>query len=476
MKISKEPKTHTLLVVDDEFSVRESLKIVLKDNFKLSFASNGEEALQHFDESPHHLILLDIIMPKIDGIEVLKKIRKIDPAIPVIMLTATKTIKSAVEAMKLGATDYITKPFDVDEIFLLIKRALEKQELDREIKSLRWEVKKKFGFNNILVGKSPTMNEVYSKIEQIADTKTTVLITGESGTGKELVAKALHYNSSRRHKPFIAINCAAIPETLIESELFGHERGAFTDARTRRLGQFEMANSGTLFLDEIADLSPATQAKLLRVIQEKEFLRLGGTQTVRVDIRLISATNKNLEKAVKEKFFREDLYYRINVVSIYLPPLRKRKEDIIPLFNHFLSKKSEEENKEPKVFSKEAIEGLLKHSWPGNIRELENVIEQVVTLTQGQVIQYENLPDKLTQDIRTNTLRDETLSGHISFENALLEFEKDILLSALKKTNFVQTHAASLLGISRRILKYKMDTLGLSLPEVEESRTRLEHY
>ena len=474
MKISKEPKAHKLLIVDDEFSVRESLKLVLKDDFKLSFASDGEEALQRFDENPHHLVLLDIIMPKLDGIEVLKKIRETDPTIPVIMLTATKTIKSAVEAMKLGATDYITKPFDVDEISLLIKRALEKQELDREIKSLRWEVKKKFGFNNILVGKSPTMNEVYSKIEQIADTKTTVLITGESGTGKELVAKALHYNSSRRHKPFIAINCAAIPETLIESELFGHERGAFTDARTRRLGQFEMANSGTLFLDEIADLSPATQAKLLRVIQEKEFLRLGGTQTVRVDIRLISATNKNLEKAVKEKFFREDLYYRINVVSIYLPPLRKRKEDLIPLFNHFLSKKSEEENKEPKIFSKEAIERLLKHSWPGNIRELENVIEQVVTLTQGQVIQYENLPDKLTRDIRTNALRDETLSGHISFENALLEFEKDVLLSALKKTNFVQTHAASLLGISRRILKYKMDTLGLSSPEGEESGTRLE--
>ncbi len=415
-------------------------------------------------------------MPKIDGIEVLKKIRETDPTIPVIMLTATKTIKSAVDAMKLGATDYVTKPFDVDEISLLIKRALEKQALDREIKSLRWEVKKKFGLNNIFIGKSPTMNEVYSKIEQIADTKTTVLVTGESGTGKELVAKALHYNSSRRHKPFIAINCAAIPETLIESELFGHERGAFTDARTRRLGQFEMANSGTLFLDEIADLSPATQAKLLRVIQEKEFLRLGGTQTVKVDIRLISATNKNLEKAVKENLFREDLYYRINVVSIYLPPLRKRKEDLIPLFNHFLSKKSEEENKEPKIFSKEAIERLLKHSWPGNIRELENVIEQVVTLTQGRVIQYENLPDKLTQDIRTNTLRNETLSGHISFENALLEFEKDILLSALKKTNFVQTHAASLLGISRRILKYKMDTLGLSSPEVEETRTSLEHY
>lgn len=476
MKISKGPKTHKILIVDDEFSVRESLKLVLKDDYKLSFASEGEEALLRFDEGSPHLVLLDIIMPKKDGIEVLKKIRETDPNIPVIMLTATKTVKSAVEAMKLGASDYITKPFDIDEIFLLIKRALEKQELDREVKSLRWEVKKKFGLNNIFVGKSPSMNEVYSKIEQIADTKTTVLVTGESGTGKELVAKALHYNSSRRHKPFIAINCAAIPETLIESELFGHERGAFTDARTRRLGQFEMANTGTLFLDEIADLSPATQAKLLRVIQEKEFLRLGGTQTVKVDIRLISATNKNLEKAVKEKLFREDLYYRINVVSIFLPPLRKRKEDLIPLLNHFLLKKSDEENKEPKVFSKEAIDRLLKHSWPGNIRELENVIEQVVTLTQGNVIQYENLPDKLTQDIRTNTLRNETLSGHISFENALLEFEKDILLSALKKTNFVQTHAASLLGISRRILKYKMDTLGLSSPETEESMTSLEHY
>ncbi|HEX9758959.1 MAG TPA: sigma-54 dependent transcriptional regulator [Nitrospiria bacterium] len=464
---------HRLLVVDDEYSVRESIKLILKNEYQILFASEGEEAVQCFEKEHPHLIILDILMPKMDGIQVLKKIREIDPILPVIMLTATKTVKTAVEAMKLGATDYITKPFDVEEISILIKRALEKQDLEREVKTLRWEVKKKFGFGNILVGKSPPMKEVCSKIEQIADTRTTVLITGESGTGKELIAKALHYNSSRRHKPFIAINCAAIPETLIESELFGHERGAFTDARVRRLGHFEMANSGTLFLDEIADLSPATQAKLLRVIQEKEFLRLGGTQTVKVDVRLIAATNKNLENAVKEKLFREDLYYRVNVVSLFLPPLRKRKEDLPPLIQHFLNKKAEEENKKPKRFSDSAMDLLLKHPWPGNVRELENIIEQVVTLTPEELITPENLPDKLNRQIRTNSLREETLSGNISFENALLEFEKDILLSALRKTNFVQTHAANLLGISRRILKYKMDTLGITPPDSQNPESNL---
>ena len=320
-------------------------------------------------------------------------------------------------------------------------------------------------FHN-LIGKSPSMQEIYAKIEQVADSRTTVLITGESGTGKELVAKAIHYNSSRRDRPFIALNCAALPETLIESELFGHEKGSFTDATARRVGQFELANSGTLFLDEIGDLSATTQAKLLRVLQEREFTRIGGVQSIKVDVRIIAATNKNLDELVRKGLFREDLYYRINVIALYLPPLRNRGEDIALLARHFLAKRIEEEKRPAQDFSKDALELITRYPWPGNVREMENIVEQAFIWSKGSsVITPEHLPAVLRTDTRSTSLRDDTLAGRLSLEKAVMEFEREIILDALKRTNYIQTHAAGMLGISRRMLKYRMDALGITRPD-----------
>jgi DNA-binding NtrC family response regulator len=380
------------------------------------------------------------------------------------MLTGTKSVKTAVDAMKLGAADYLSKPFDVEELRIVIARALESRSLQREVKQLRAQVVQRYAFHN-LIGKSSAMQEIYAKIEQVADSRTTVQISGESGSGKELVAKALHYNSSRRDRPFIALNCAALPETLIESELFGHEKGSFTDATARRVGQFELANTGTLFLDEIGDLSPATQAKLLRVLQEREFTRIGGVQPIKVDVRIVAATNKNLDELVRRNQFREDLYYRINVIALYLPPLRERGEDIPLLAKHFLAKRVEEENRPPQEFSKEALELLSRYPWPGNVREMENMIEQAFIYSKGSTtITSEHLPNPLRNDTRSSSLRDDTLAGRLSLEKAVMEFEREIILDALKRTNYVQTHAANLLGISRRMLKYRMDMLGITRP------------
>jgi transcriptional regulator with GAF, ATPase, and Fis domain len=304
------------------------------------------------------------------------------------------------------------------------------------------------------------------KIEQVADSRTTVLVTGESGTGKELVAKAIHYNSARRERPFVALNCAALPETLIESELFGHEKGSFTDATARRVGQFELAHTGTLFLDEIGDLSAATQAKLLRVLQEREFTRVGGVQSIKVDVRIVAATNKNLDEMVRKNQFREDLYYRINVIALYLPPLRERGEDIALLAKHFLAKRIEEEKRPPQEFTKGSLELISHYPWPGNVREMENIIEQAFIWSKGSdVITPEHLPNILRTDTRSTSLRDDTLAGRLSLEKAVMEFEREIILDALKRTTYVQTHAAAMLGISRRMLKYRMDTLGISRPD-----------
>jgi transcriptional regulator with GAF, ATPase, and Fis domain len=328
------------------------------------------------------------------------------------------------------------------------------------VTSLRAQVVNRYGFHN-LIGKSPGMREIYSKIEQVADTRTTVLITGESGTGKELVARALHYNSGRRDRPFIAINCAALPETLIESELFGHEKGSFTDAQARKPGQFELAHGGSLFLDEIGDLSLPTQAKLLRVVQEREFTRIGGTHPIKVDVRIMAATNKSLEDLLRRKEFREDLYYRINVVSLYLPPLRERHEDIPYLAKHFLTQRRQEDKRSPQEFAKESLEVLSKYHWPGNVRELENVIEQAMVWSGDATILPEHLPINLRTDIHADILRGETLSGRLSLDKAVMEFEREIILDALRKTDYVQTHASALLGITRRMLKYRMDMLGI---------------
>jgi DNA-binding NtrC family response regulator len=449
-----------VLLIDDEVGIRTSLKMVLEPTYDVLSAGDGEEGLALFRSSCPDLILLDILLPGVDGLTVLKTIRSEDSRISVIMLTASTTVKTAVEAMKIGAADYITKPFDVEELRLNVARALETTELKREVTSLRAQVVNRYGFHN-LIGKSPGMREIYSKIEQVADTRTTVLITGESGTGKELVARALHYNSGRRDRPFIAINCAALPETLIESELFGHEKGSFTDAQARKPGQFELAHGGSLFLDEIGDLSLPTQAKLLRVVQEREFTRIGGTHPIKVDVRIMAATNKSLEDLLRRKEFREDLYYRINVVSLYLPPLRERHEDIPYLAKHFLTQRRQEDKRSPQEFAKESLEVLSKYHWPGNVRELENVIEQAMVWSGDATILPEHLPINLRTHIHADILRGETLSGRLSLDKAVMEFEREIILDALRKTDYVQTHASALLGITRRMLKYRMDMLGI---------------
>ena len=348
-----------VLLIDDEARVRTSLKMVLEPNYEILQAADAQEGLETFRKEGPDLVLLDVILPGTDGLAVLETLRTESRMTPVIMLTGTKSVKTAVDAMKLGAADYLSKPFDVEELRIVVDRALSSQALEREVKQLRAQVVQRYAFHN-LIGKSQGMQEIYAKIEQVADSRTTVLITGESGTGKELVAKALHYNSGRRERPFIALNCAALPETLIESELFGHEKGSFTDATARRVGQFELANTGTLFLDEIGDLSAMTQAKLLRVLQEREFTRIGGVQSIKVDVRIVAATNRNLEEMVRKGQFREDLYYRINVISLFLPPLRERGEDIPLLAKHFLAKRVEEEKRPHIEFGKEALEVLTQ--------------------------------------------------------------------------------------------------------------------
>lgn len=454
-----------VLLIDDDPRVRASLKMVLEPIYDILQASDGHEGLDVFRNDEPDLILLDIILPGTDGLAVLQTLRLESKITPVIMLTGTKSVKTAVDAMKLGAADYLSKPFDVDELRIIIDRVLNSSELEREVKQLRAQVVQRYAFHN-LIGKSQGMQEIYSKIEQVADSRTTVLITGESGTGKELVARALHYNSSRRERPFIALNCAALPETLIESELFGHEKGSFTDATARRVGQFELAHTGTLFLDEIGDLSPLTQAKLLRVLQEREFTRIGGVQSIKVDVRIVAATNKNLDDLVRKGQFREDLYYRINVIALFLPPLRERGEDIPLLAKYFLEKRLEEERRPPIEFGKDALELLTRYSWPGNVRELENFVEQAFIWSQHAAqITPEHLPTLIKNDSRSTSLRDDTLAGRMSLEKAVMEFEREIILDALKRTNYVQTHAANLLGISRRMLKYRMDTLGIGRPD-----------
>jgi len=445
----------SILVIDDEVGTRESLKMILKNDYQVFLAKNAEEAFQQIETHPSDLILLDIILPDMDGLRVLEKIKQKDPDQLVIMITATKTVKTAVEAMKLGAYDYITKPFDVDELRLIISRSLSNRALREENQRLWLEIDRSFGFDNI-IGKSKVMREIFKVVRQVADTRSTVLIMGESGAGKELVARAIHYHSPRRNHPFVTINCAAIPETLIESELFGHERGAFTNAIEKKLGRFEMAHQGSLFLDEIGELSLMTQAKILRFLEEKEFNRVGGSKTIKVDVRLITATNKDLPQQVKKGDFREDLFYRINVVPIILPPLRERREDIPLLIEHFIKKFNKENQKEVKGVSQEALEVMMNYKWPGNVRELENLIERVVALTSNEYVQPDELPLPFTSLSMDDGLKESVLSGQIPFSKAEEEFEKEIILDALRRTKFVQSHAAEVLGISRRILKSKV--------------------
>ncbi|MFQ5477220.1 MAG: sigma-54-dependent transcriptional regulator [Candidatus Binatia bacterium] len=453
----------TVLIVDDEAGVRESLRMVLKDSWMPETAESGEKALKYLRESRPDLVFLDILMPGMDGLEVLETIRARDQHLPVVMLTATKTVRTAVTAMKLGAFDYITKPFDVDELRLVAQRATENAQLKEEVEELRAEVGQLYNVDN-MIGDSASMQAVFKTVGRVAPLKTTVLITGESGTGKELVARAIHYNSPRASRSLVTINCAAIPDNLLESELFGHERGSFTDASEKKIGQFEIAHKGTIFLDEIGEMSASLQAKLLRVLESEELMRVGGDNPIRVDVRVVAATHRNLRELIDEGSFRADLYYRLNVVSISLPPLRERVDDITRLISHFVEKKTAEHGLPTRRLSPETVDKLLNYSWPGNVRELENVIERTLVLSPDQEVLG---PDCLPPDIvegRTslsNNVRELVLGGQKTLNSAVDEFEKEIIEEALDRAAYNQTRAANVLGTTRRILKYRMDKLGI---------------
>jgi DNA-binding NtrC family response regulator len=452
-----------VLIVDDEPGVRESVRMVLKDGFDAVPLASGEEALVWLADNTAHLVFLDILMPGIDGLEVLERIRETDALLPVVMLTATKTVKTAVSSMKLGAFDYITKPFDVEELRIVAQRATMDADLRKEVVQLREAVAVRFGFDNI-IGESEPMQKMFRTIESVARLKTTVLVTGESGTGKELIAKAIHFNSPRSSRPLVTLNCAAIPENLLESELFGHEKGSFTDAVDRKIGQFEHAHTGTIFLDEIGEMSPALQAKLLRVLEQGEVMRVGGDHSIEVDVRVVAATNRNLHEAMAEGAFRSDLYYRLNVVSLEIPPLRERKEDIPHLIRHFVERKTKELGLPARSFSPAVLDRLITYPWPGNVRELENVIERMLVLSPPdcETIGADHLPSDLIDGPGvTVAVREQVLTGHTSLSDAVDEFERDIIGEALSRTHFNQTRAATVLGTTRRILKYRMDKLGI---------------
>jgi len=453
-----------ILVVDDEQSMREFLDIMLKkEGYKVSLASNGDEVMKYIDKDIFDLVLLDIRMPKMDGIAVLKKIKSTSPETVVIMITAYASADTAIKAMKEGAYDYITKPFKVDEIKLIIKNALEKKHLQKENVLLKQVVRDRYVFDNI-IGQSPKMLALYDLLEKVAPTKTNVLITGESGTGKELVAKAIHYNSPRKEKPFVTLNCGAIPEALLESELFGHMKGAFTDAIATKKGLFEMADEGTIFLDEISELPLMMQVKLLRVLQDREFKRVGGTEDIRVDVRIIAATNKDLERAVKEKRFREDLFYRLNVIQIKLPSLRERREDIPVLAAHFLKRYSEELNKNISRISPEALHLLLNYEYPGNVRELQNIIERAVALGTDQELTATNLRSYLDEQIHTKkgVIDLEIPNEGIDLEKVVEDLERTLLVKALDKTMGIKKKAAELLHINFRSMRYRLEKYGLN--------------
>jgi two-component system response regulator PilR (NtrC family) len=452
-----------ILVADDEQSMREFLDIMLKkEGYKVSLASNGDDVLKLVEKDIFDLILLDIRMPKMDGLDVLKRVKAVSPETVVIMITAYASADTAIRAMKEGAYDYITKPFKVEEIKLIIKNALERKNLQRENLLLRQAVRDRYRFGNI-IGQSPKMLALYELLDKVAPTKTSILVTGESGTGKELVAKAIHYNSPRKEKPFVTLNCGAIPESLIESELFGHMKGAFTDAIATKKGLFEMADEGTLFLDEISELPLLMQVKLLRVLQDKEFKRVGGTEDIRVDVRIIAATNKDLEEAVKERQFREDLYYRLNVIQIKLPSLRERREDIPFLASHFLKKYSEELNKNIAKISTEALNLLLNYDFPGNVRELQNIIERGVALGNGQELTPQHLSSYLEEQAHTKrgSLELEIPEEGIELEKVIADIERALLLKALDRTRGIKKKAAELLHINFRSMRYRLEKYGL---------------
>ena len=448
----------SILIVDDEDAQRSVLKGYLeKKGYRIFSASSGNEGIKTVQNNIIDIILSDFKMPDRTGLEVLEEVKKINPEISFVILTAYGTIENAVKAMRLGAFDYISKPVDLDELDLMIERIIENRNLKSENQILKNQLKEKFKIDSF-ISQSPKMEEVLSVASRAADSRATVLITGESGTGKEVLAKSIHYVSSRKDKPFVAVNIPALPETLLESELFGHEKGAFTGAEKSKKGRFELAHEGTIFLDEIGDIPINLQVKLLRVLQEHQIEKLGSTETVNIDVRIIAATHQHLEQKIKDGSFREDLFYRLNIVSLNIPPLRERKEDILPLIEHFIEKYSKENGRENLSLSKETVDTLIKYNFPGNVRELENIIERAVVLSRGNTITVNDLPNvvkgfKAEKEIPAN--EETTLIEQVE------ELEKKLIFDALTKSNGNQSQAGRLLGLTERNLRYKMQKYGI---------------
>lgn len=449
-------KKARILVVDDEAVIREALHDWLTDaGYEVFTAEDGPQALEIIKREGLGIMLADLVMPGMDGIELMKRAKEIVPHIAVVIITAYGSVATAIAAMKEGAFDYIEKPFCPERTELLIRNLVERQELVEENLSLREKLEDRHRFENI-IAKSHKMQRIFELIETVAKSNATVLIVGESGTGKELVARAIHSQSPRREKPFVAVSCAALPESLLESELFGHEKGSFTGAMAQRKGKFEFANKGTLFLDEIGDMSPNVQVHLLRVLEEKEFTRVGGNELIKVDVRVITATNKDLRKAVERGEFREDLYYRLNVVTIEVPPLRERREDIPLLAQHFLKKSALENQKKISGFSPEASKFLLSYDWPGNVRELENAIERAVILAKNTLITIHDLP------------RPESAVAHLTPpQKELDEVVKNHIAEVLSQTGGNYSQAARILGISRMTLYHKVKEFGLNVKKID---------
>ncbi len=448
-----------VLVVDDERGHRTMLRALLAQaGYRALEADDGDVAVDQVRTHPVDAVLLDLRMPRMGGIETLEALKRVRPELPVVLLTAYASVDTAVAAMKKGAFDYLTKPVDAADLRRVLEKALEFRRLEEEVRLLRERLGERFDFSS-LIGRSRPMRELFETLALVAPSDATVLITGESGTGKELVANAIHQNSPRRDKPFVKVNCAALHENLLESELFGHERGAFTGATAQRKGRFELAHGGTLFLDEIGDMSPATQAKVLRVLQEGEFERLGGTRTLKVDVRVIAATHRDLEAMVAEGTFRQDLYYRLSVVPVHLPPLRERPEDIPLLAEHFLRVYASKNRKPIAGFTPEAMDLLVRHAWPGNVRELQNAVERAVILCLGERITPRELPPAVRASAPPPP---EAPSAAEPGLRTLREAERELILRTLEETGGNRTRAARILGISRQTLITKLKEYGRS--------------
>ncbi len=456
----------TIHIIDDEPIIHEVLgDLLTSEGYTVVNSSNGEEALEKHSSRSFELILLDLLMPGMDGIEVLKRLKKIDPHAVIIIITAYASVESAISAMKMGAFDYVQKPFKHDELLLTVERAIEHKKLQEENLRLKDELKRKFSFENI-IGKSKKMQDVFELIRASAPTRSTILLQGESGTGKELAASAIHQNSDRKSLPFITVNSGSLPPDLLESLLFGHVKGAFTGAVSLKTGLFETAEKGTIFFDEISSLNQETQAKLLRVMQEKEFMMLGGTKTIKVDVRIIAATNSDLEELIRQQKFRQDLFYRLNVIKIELPPLRERKEDIPLLVRHFLNVYGKENKKKVESITEDVLEILVNYAWPGNIRELENMIERAVVLTKTKLITRENLPPFLVSAQEERGAFTPS-SQELNLKEHLQSFQKNAIISALKESKGIQKKAAGILGVkpttlNEMIKRLKIDVFDLS--------------